>query len=257
MSSGSKLLSVSKYKSPWIPNALYNIRPTQLLVSDKEQLKIQKQLSKNPFEAEDEMDNLARLKLLVGLVLVPIRVFLLTVLMIVGSLLNIILTLPFDKSKPLPDIVMRIQEYISFVIVPLGCFVVGLVVDVKGAPASIDECKMQVYGPHTSFLDSFIVNFVNNGHAISPVGKKEVAANALLRMNFEATQTILVDRSSKEERSATSRKIRERVMNDEWKRRVIIFPEGTTHNRTSLIQFKTGAFAPGAPVQPIGKFKVY
>ena len=32
---------------------------------------------------------------------------------------------------------------------------------------------------------------------------------------------------------------------------MIIFPEGTTHNGRSFLQFKSGAFQPGVPVQPV------
>ena len=32
---------------------------------------------------------------------------------------------------------------------------------------------------------------------------------------------------------------------------VALFPEGTTTNRKCLISFKTGAFQPGVPVQPV------
>ena len=32
---------------------------------------------------------------------------------------------------------------------------------------------------------------------------------------------------------------------------VLVFPEGLVHNGTCLVQFKAGAFAPGAPVQPV------
>ena len=31
----------------------------------------------------------------------------------------------------------------------------------------------------------------------------------------------------------------------------LVFPEGTTTNRTCLITFKPGAFIPGRPVQPV------
>ena len=31
----------------------------------------------------------------------------------------------------------------------------------------------------------------------------------------------------------------------------MLFPEGTCTNRSCLIQFKPGAFYPGAPVQPV------
>jgi len=34
-------------------------------------------------------------------------------------------------------------------------------------------------------------------------------------------------------------------------RQVMIFPEGTCTNRSCLITFKSGAFYPGVPVQPV------
>jgi 1-acyl-sn-glycerol-3-phosphate acyltransferase len=64
---------------------------------------------------------------------------------------------------------------------------------------------------------------------------------------LQLTRPILVDRVSSDSRKNTIDAIKEVAS----ERDVFIFPEGTCTNRTSLINFKCGAFLPGLPVQPI------
>jgi len=64
-------------------------------------------------------------------------------------------------------------------------------------------------------------------------------------------QPIYVCREDHNSRQATIQDILNRVSSkDDWPQ-IMIFPEGTCTNRTSLIQFKPGAFYPGVPVQPV------
>jgi len=65
------------------------------------------------------------------------------------------------------------------------------------------------------------------------------------------TQPVYVWREDTNSRQNTIKEIIRRVTSpDEWQQ-VLIFPEGTCTNRTSLITFKPGAFYPGVPVQPV------
>lgn len=63
-------------------------------------------------------------------------------------------------------------------------------------------------------------------------------------------QIIPVDRVSAASRHHAAGNIRRRAIDNRWPH-VILFPEGTTTNGKALISFKTGAFSPGLPVQPM------
>ncbi|MCO5588557.1 hypothetical protein L7F22_042514 [Adiantum nelumboides] len=61
---------------------------------------------------------------------------------------------------------------------------------------------------------------------------------------------IPVDRVSPNSRHDAAAQIKRRAMDNVWPH-VAIFPEGTTTNGKVLISFKTGAFSPGLPIQPM------
>lgn len=64
-------------------------------------------------------------------------------------------------------------------------------------------------------------------------------------------QPIYVCREDHDSRTRTIQDILDRVKSaSEWPH-ILIFPEGTCTNRTSLIKFKPGAFYPGQPIQPV------
>lgn len=68
---------------------------------------------------------------------------------------------------------------------------------------------------------------------------------------IDFAQPIYVNRQCHNSRVTTIQDILERVQSPyEWPQ-IIIFPEATCTNRTSLIQFKIGAFNPGVPIQPV------
>lgn len=64
-------------------------------------------------------------------------------------------------------------------------------------------------------------------------------------------QPIYVNRENHNSRVSTIQDILARVKSPEDWPQIMIFPEGTCTNRTSLIQFKTGAFNPGVSIQPV------
>lgn len=68
---------------------------------------------------------------------------------------------------------------------------------------------------------------------------------------IDFAQPIYVNRECHNSRVTTIQDILERVQSPEEWPQIIIFPEGTCTNRTSLINFKTGAFNPGVPIQPV------
>lgn len=67
---------------------------------------------------------------------------------------------------------------------------------------------------------------------------------------FRALQTITVERTNHDSRHAVRQTIETRARGPGWPR-ILIFPEATCTNGTALINFKTGPFSPGQPVQPV------
>jgi len=60
-----------------------------------------------------------------------------------------------------------------------------------------------------------------------------------------------VDRELRDSRSESIKSLKERSRNPLHFPQVLMFPEGTTTNRSCLAKFKPGAFKPGVPVQPV------
>ena len=87
--------------------------------------------------------------------------------------------------------------------------------------------------------------------AISKAAVKHIPIIGTLAM---AVQTIFVDRKDPQARSKAAAALKERGSAAGaaagWPP-VLIFPEGTCTNGQALISFKAGAFAIGAPVQPV------
>lgn len=72
----------------------------------------------------------------------------------------------------------------------------------------------------------------------------------------QCIRCVFVDRGDAQSRETTFKLIKERQQEREQDPfetpNLLLFPEGTTTNNTTLIPFKKGAFAEGHSVQPIG-----
>lgn len=82
------------------------------------------------------------------------------------------------------------------------------------------------------------------------VSAKENAELPFVGVFLTALQIIPVDRTRPTSRKDAAAQIRRRAIDNRWPH-ILIFPEGTTTNGKALISFKTGAFSPGLPVQPM------
>ncbi|XP_058063192.1 lysophosphatidylcholine acyltransferase isoform X1 [Anopheles bellator] len=118
----------------------------------------------------------------------------------------------------------------------------------KGARASPKEAPVICVAPHTSFCDSIAV-VVCGPSAV--VAKYETASLPFFGKLIDYAQPIYVCREDAHSRQTTIREIIQRASSPEDWPQILIFPEGTCTNRTSLIQFKPGAFYPGVPIQPV------
>ncbi|NWX01031.1 GPAT3 acyltransferase, partial [Caloenas nicobarica] len=67
---------------------------------------------------------------------------------------------------------------------------------------------------------------------------------------MQTTQHVLFERSEMKDRHLVRKKIREQVA-DKAKLPILIFPEGTCINNTSVMMFKKGSFEVGGTIHPV------
>lgn len=126
----------------------------------------------------------------------------------------------------------------------------------KGTCAPTSEAPVLCGVPHICFLEPFALMGL---HLAMGVSRAENAKYPLFGFAVKATQMILVDRKDPEARKNVSKMIIERANSKAWNSvgPIGIFPEGTTHNQTCLIHFKSGAFRTKTPVRNRPKTSIF
>ncbi|XP_013883872.1 lysophosphatidylcholine acyltransferase 1 [Austrofundulus limnaeus] len=120
-------------------------------------------------------------------------------------------------------------------------------IKVKGDRAPPSEVPILAAAPHSSYFDAIPVTMM----MCSIVGKHESRSVPVWGTLINYIRPVYVVRSDQDSRRKTVEEIKRRAKSDgEWPQ-IMIFPEGTCTNRSSLILFKAGAFIPGHPVQPM------
>ncbi|XP_061738521.1 lysophosphatidylcholine acyltransferase 1 isoform X2 [Nerophis ophidion] len=120
-------------------------------------------------------------------------------------------------------------------------------VKVKGERAAPSQAPILTVAPHSTFFDAIPVTST----MCSIVSKLEAQSIPVWGTLIQYIRPVLVLRSSPDSRRQTADEIKRRAQSGgEWPQ-IMIFPEGTCTNRSSLILFKAGAFLPGLPVQPV------
>ncbi|XP_066591499.1 lysophosphatidylcholine acyltransferase isoform X1 [Prorops nasuta] len=119
---------------------------------------------------------------------------------------------------------------------------------VKGRKAPTKDAPVLALAPHSSFFDALPVVYLGGP---SIVAKAETGRIPFFGKLINYTQPVYVWRDDPNSRQNTIKEIIERATSKEDWPQVMIFPEGTCTNRSCLITFKSGAFYPGVPVQPV------
>ncbi|XP_071644358.1 lysophosphatidylcholine acyltransferase isoform X1 [Temnothorax longispinosus] len=119
---------------------------------------------------------------------------------------------------------------------------------VKGRKAETKDAPVLALAPHSSFFDALPVVYLGGP---SIVAKGESSRLPFFGKLINYTQPVYVWREDPNSRQNTIKEIIERTTSKEDWPQVMIFPEGTCTNRSCLITFKSGAFYPGVPVQPV------
>ena len=115
------------------------------------------------------------------------------------------------------------------------------------------EAPIIIVAPHSSMFDGLVVSWLGSINSMCSVIVREEEKNGIFLgtiMRFH--QMVFVKRSNKASKDSTVETIGKRAQNGaEWGR-LIIFPEGTTSNGTSLLPFRRGSFMPGShSIQPV------
>jgi lysophosphatidylcholine acyltransferase/lyso-PAF acetyltransferase len=147
---------------------------------------------------------------------------------------------PFNPFRRL--LLVSVRLIARGVMVAMGYYYIP----VKGKPAHRSVAPI-IVSNHIGFVDPI---FVFYRHLPVIVSAKENVEMPIIGMFLQALQIIPVDRVNPASRHHAAGNIRRRAMDNKWPH-VMLFPEGTTTNGKALISFKTGAFSPGLPVQPM------
>ena len=121
-------------------------------------------------------------------------------------------------------------------------------IKISGVKSSKEKAPILVCAPHATIVDAIAV-FASGS---VPVAKQGVAKMYFIGPVFSFIQSLFVTREAASSRQQTVDQIKSRACDLEAKwPQVFIFPEGTCTNSRALIKFKSGAFLPGVPVQPV------
>jgi len=186
------------------------------------------------------------LVLIVGPVLLPLRILFIFIIVSVSYLMAKIGLIGLDTDdQPLIGWRKCIQR-ILFLNIKLvgGC--IGIWMIKKGKQASAKDAPILAVAPHSTFLDWLAVGHTKS----SPVAKFELTQKIMFGVIGRLIQTVWVNRKTEESKKETADMIRKRSSESGWPQ-TLIFPEGTNTNGKALIQFRSGAFVSGKPVQPV------
>ncbi|KAF5898110.1 lysophosphatidylcholine acyltransferase 1, partial [Clarias magur] len=118
---------------------------------------------------------------------------------------------------------------------------------VKGRPALASEAPILTLAPHSSYFDAIPVTMTMSSMVMVSTSKDIPVWGTLSKF----IRPVFVSRSDPDSRRKTVEELKRRAHSAGQWPQMMIFPEGTCTNRSSLITFKPGAFIPGVPVQPV------
>ncbi|XP_060693713.1 lysophosphatidylcholine acyltransferase 2 [Hemiscyllium ocellatum] len=207
----------------------------------------------NPFIYHVHLSVTDKLKVAVAsITLVPLRLLCIFFVALVAwpcALLGRVCCPVCANSDPIPNWKRRASRFVLKSLGRAFLFCMGFMeIKVKGKKADATEAPILVVAPHSSFFDA-AVNIVAD--MPSTVSRAENADIPLFGLLLQCSQPVLVSRHETNSRRKTVEEITKRAQSKGKWPQLMIFPEGTCTNRTCLITFKSGAFIPGVPVQPV------
>ncbi|XP_038662674.1 lysophosphatidylcholine acyltransferase 2 isoform X1 [Scyliorhinus canicula] len=207
----------------------------------------------NPFIYHIELSVTDKLKIaLASVTLVPLRLLCIFFIALVAwpcAFLGRMCCPVCITQEPVPNWKRHVSRFVLRTLGRAFFFCVGFIqIKVTGKKATVAEAPILVVAPHSTFFDA-VVNIVAEMPSI--VSRAENADIPLFGCLLRCSQPVLVSRTETNSRKKTVEEITKRAQSKGKWPQLMIFPEGTCTNRTCLITFKSGAFIPGVPVQPV------
>eukprot|EP00128_Syssomonas_multiformis_P011893 Colp12_sorted_trinity150504_noHs@27709 len=201
--------------------------------------------------------------LVVGVFILPIRALLVVFTLVLWSLLSNIAVLGIPQRElqvqpigPLRRLLVRVANVCPRVVMFIAGFwyVKERYVDLEGREISKTQYETLLAGHrrvpiivsnHVSFFECLYFFYT---HACSMVVNSSVKSLPFIPDALAALQCVFVDRELPQSRQAVRDVLLNRAQTDGFPP-MLVFPEGTTTNGVSVLQFRKGAFEPGLPVQ--------
>ncbi|XP_033753917.1 lysophosphatidylcholine acyltransferase 2-like isoform X1 [Pecten maximus] len=206
----------------------------------------------NPFVHQIDLTNMDKIRIaLMSVFVVPFRLIFCAIFLVSGfALAKIALAFrtPEEKQKPLCGWRNLLRPLV--VLMCRGLFLAGGFhwVTIKGKRVCAEEAPILTLVPHSTYFDALPVVALE---LTTIVAKSQAEKVPLFGTLMEFTQPVYVNREDPNSRQNTIKEINRRAMSGGQWPQIIIFPEGTCTNRKAVINFKSGAFYPCMPVQPV------
>uniref|UniRef100_A0A4W3JVT0 Lysophosphatidylcholine acyltransferase 2 n=1 Tax=Callorhinchus milii TaxID=7868 RepID=A0A4W3JVT0_CALMI len=187
---------------------------------------------------------------LASVTLLPVRLLCIGVILLLSLPVSILGSFYCqESSEPIAQWKRSVIQYVLTCLGRAFLFCIGFIqIKVKGKRAKTTDAPVLVVAPHTSFYDG-IVNIVAGMPSI--VSRSENVHVPFFGSCLRCIQPVLVSRLDPDSKKKTVEEITKRATSQGKWPQLLIFPEGTCTNGTCLITFKSGAFIPGVPVQPV------
>ena len=201
----------------------------------------------DPFQKKEiHLSFLDKILLLIGsFTLLPIRIIIFIPCILLGWCFARIGLIGMDETRPASGfrrILQRFNYLIARFIIRV-CF--GFISPkMTGDLLPPEEAPVLVVAPHTSFFDIWVVCWFEIGGFCSAIVREENKNTLFIGAILRFHQMSFVKRSSGASRQETVDTITTRTKEMVWGH-LVIFPEGTTSNGSSLLPFKRGGFLPG------------
>ncbi|XP_061621586.1 lysophosphatidylcholine acyltransferase 2 isoform X2 [Phyllopteryx taeniolatus] len=206
----------------------------------------------NPFVQDTQLSRATIIKcVLQGIVLVPLRAILISLVLMVTWPVAVIITFKHPLKGAVAPMTGWRRLLCQSVMATLGrayYFCMGFRVVVKGKQVGSGDAPILAVAPHSTFFDGIVCIVAGLPSTVSRV---ENLATPIFGRFVRCLQPVLVSRKDPDSRKNTIQEIVGRAKSGGRWPQVLIFPEGTCTNRSCLITFKQGAFIPGVPVQPV------
>jgi lyso-ornithine lipid O-acyltransferase len=121
----------------------------------------------------------------------------------------------------------------------LACRILGFRIKISGQLPEGGQCL--IVSNHVSWIDILVLSTVA---PLSFVAKREVASWPFFGWLAKLQRTVFVDRERRHSTKHSRTEMEERLASGD---RLVLFPEGTSHDGASLLPFKSSFFAAAAP----------